>query len=119
MSQAITWGILILYYISYGTSFLGEDNAAGYDVAVFRIPWGVQMVPAVLLLCFMFFLPESPRWLARKDRWEEAHKILTLVHGHGDPNSPFVAYEMSDIKHMCQLEAKFKDVTYWELFTPK
>ena len=37
---AITWGILILYYISYGASFLGENNATGYSTAVFRIPWG-------------------------------------------------------------------------------
>lgn len=36
---AITWGILILYYISYGTSFLGEDNSRNWNAAVFRIPW--------------------------------------------------------------------------------
>lgn len=67
----------------------------------------------------MVFMPESPRWLARKDRWEECHRILTLIHGKGDPNSPFVLYEMEDIKEACALEAQLADVTYWELFYPK
>lgn len=77
------------------------------------------MLPAVLLLCFMVFMPESPRWLARKDRWEECHRILTLIHGKGDPDSPFVQYEIEDIKEACALEAQLADVTYWELFYPK
>lgn len=116
---AITWGILILYYISYGTSFLGGQTAADYSTAVFRIPWGLQMVPAILLFLAMIFLPESPRWLARKDRWEECHQVLTLVHGKGDPDSPFVLYELNDIREMCQFEARNKDASYMELFSPK
>lgn len=68
---AITWGILIMFYISYGTS--GLDGTAA-----FRIPWGLQMIPAILLFLFMLFLPESPRWLARKDRWEDARRVLAL-----------------------------------------
>lgn len=116
---AITWGILILYYISYGASFVGENNPSGYKTAVFRIPWGLQMLPAILLFFAMIFLPESPRWLARKDRWEDCHKVLTLVHGKGDPDSPFVLYELNDIREMCQFEANNSDVTYWELFKPK
>ena len=116
---AITWGILILYYVSYGTSFLGGSTPETYSTAVFRIPWGVQMVPAVLLFVFMIFLPESPRWLARKDRWEDCHKVLTLVHGKGDPDSPFVLYELNDIRDMCQFEARNSDVSYLELFKPK
>lgn len=76
------------------------------------------MVPAILLLFSMFFLPESPRWLARKDRWEDCHAVLTLVHGKGDPDSPFVLYELNDIREMCQFEARNSDVTYWELLKP-
>ena len=68
---AITWGILIMYYISFGCSYIAGQTSTTYSQSVFRIPWGVQMVPAVLLFLGMMFLPESPRWLARKDRWEE------------------------------------------------
>ncbi|KAL9109810.1 MAG: hypothetical protein Q9227_005513 [Pyrenula ochraceoflavens] len=108
---AITWGIMILFYVSYGTSKIN-------GTAAFRIPWGVQMVPAIILLIGLFFLPESPRWLARKDRWEECHAVLTLVHGKGDPNSPFVSKEFGEIKDMCEFERRNADVTYLELFKP-
>ncbi len=45
--------------------------------------------------------------------------MLTLVHGKGDPDSPFVLYELNDIREMCQFEARNSDASYMELFTPK
>ena len=115
---AITWGILIMYYISFGCSYIGGDKSYNYSASVFRIPWGLQMIPAVLLFFGMMILPESPRWLARKDRWEECQAVLTLVHGKGDPNSPFVVAEMQEIGDMCEFERQNADVTYFELFKP-
>ncbi|KAI9654278.1 MAG: hypothetical protein M1831_005443 [Alyxoria varia] len=115
---AITWGILIMYYISYGCSFIGDGADTGTDPATFRVPWGLQMIPAILLFIGMLFLPESPRWLARNERWEECHSVLTLVHGKGDPNSQLVTLELRDIKEMCALESRYKNVTYLDLFKP-
>ncbi|KIW00191.1 uncharacterized protein PV09_08231 [Verruconis gallopava] len=109
---AITWGIMIMFYISYGCSFIN-------GTAAFRLPWGLQMIPAMLLFVGLLFLPESPRWLARKDRWEDCMSVLVLVHGKGDPNSPFVAREYEEIKAYCEFERQNADVTYWELFYPK
>lgn len=76
------------------------------------------MVPAILLLLGMMILPESPRWLARKDRWEECQSVLALVHGNDDPHSAFVIAEMQEIREMCEFEKRNKDVTYWELVKP-
>lgn len=108
---AITWGIMIMFYISYGCSFISGTGA-------FRAPWALQMIPAILLFFGMMFLPESPRWLARKDRWEESLAVLTLTHGKGDPNHPWVAKEFEEIKAYCEFERQNADVTYWELFYP-
>ncbi|KAJ5280689.1 Hexose transporter [Penicillium angulare] len=116
---AITWGILIMYYISYGCSFVGGKTSSDYSAAAWRIPWGLQMIPAVALFFAMMLLPESPRWLARMDRWEEAHEVLALVHGKGDRDHPFVAIELQDIRDMCELERTFGNVTYFDLFHPK
>ena len=102
---------MIMFYISYGCSFINGPGA-------FRVPWGLQMIPAIILLFGMMPLPESPRWLARKDRWEEAHDVLALVHGHGDRNAPFVMAELADIREMCEFERNNADVTYLELFKP-
>ncbi|CAD0095783.1 unnamed protein product [Aureobasidium vineae] len=108
---AITWGILIMFYISFGCSYLDGAKA-------FRVPWGLQALPAAFLLIGLFFLPESPRWLARKDRWEDCEKVLALVHGHGDPNSPFVKRELQEIQEMVEFERRNQDVSYFELFKP-
>ncbi|KAF9891610.1 hypothetical protein FE257_003621 [Aspergillus nanangensis] len=116
---AITWGILIMFYISYGCSFIGVQTASGYNAASFRVPWGLQMIPAVFLFCGMTILPESPRWLARKDRWEDCHNVLALVHAKGDLNHPFVALEMQDIRDMCEFERQYQNITYLDLFKPQ
>jgi hypothetical protein len=76
------------------------------------------MIPAIILLIGLMFLPESPRWLARKDRWEETQAVLVLVHGKGNPNSPFVKIEMDEIKQMIEFERQNADVTFMELFRP-
>ncbi|KYK57134.1 glucose transporter [Drechmeria coniospora] len=117
---AITWGILIMYYISYGCSFIGDNySSTAWKEASWRVPWGLQMIPAFFLFFMMMLLPESPRWLARKDRWEECHSVLALVHGKGDANHPFVAFELQDIKNMCEFERRHADVTYLDLFKPR
>ncbi|RKU47454.1 hypothetical protein DL546_009029 [Coniochaeta pulveracea] len=108
---AITWGILIMFFICYGCSYIK-------GTAAFRLPWGLQVVPALLLFLGLLFLPESPRWLAKKDRWEESKAVLTLVHGKGDPNSPFVAHEMEEIREMVEFERANADVSYMELIKP-
>ncbi|KAK8099156.1 general substrate transporter [Apiospora kogelbergensis] len=108
---AITWGIMIMFFICYGCSFIP-------GAAAFRIPWGLQMIPALLLFLGLLFMPESPRWLARKDRWEESKAVLTLVHGRGDPDSVLVSREMADIREVVEFERKNADVTYLELLKP-
>ena len=109
---AITWGILIMFFICYGSSFLNGE-------AAFRLPWGLQAVPAALLFAGLLVLPESPRWLAKKDRWQDAKDVLVLVHGKGDPNSAFVRSEMDEIRAVVEFERSNANVSFLELFSPK
>jgi hypothetical protein len=100
---------MIMFYISFGCSFLPGTKA-------FRIPWGLQMLPAAILLVGCIFIPRSPRWLARKGRWEETEDVLALLHGNGDRNHPIVRQELEDIRAMVDLEKENSDATIWELF---
>lgn len=43
------------------------------------------MFPALVMLIALYFIPESPCWLASQDRWEEALEVLASIHGNGDP----------------------------------
>lgn len=108
---AITWGIMIMFYISYGCSFIN-------GTAAFRIPWALQAIPAIILFFGMMPLPESPRWLARKDRWEECKNVLALVLGKGDPHNKLVEDEFAEIQAYCEFERQNADVTYLELLKP-
>jgi sugar porter (SP) family MFS transporter len=109
---AITWGILIMYYISYGCSFLDGSKA-------FRIPWALQMIPAIMLFFGMIFLPESPRWLALRGRWQDCERVLILTHGHGDEFSPWVGRELQEIHEWVEMERGNWRSGYLELFSPK
>lgn len=90
---AIEWGILIMYLISYGCSKMEGPSS-------FRLAWGLQGIPAFVLLGALFFFPESPRWLASKDRWEECLNVLALLHGQGDPQHPVAQAEYLEGKHI-------------------
>jgi MFS-type transporter involved in bile tolerance (Atg22 family) len=41
----------------------------------------IQAVPPLAVMVVLYFLPESPRWLAYKDRQEEALAVLARVNG--------------------------------------
>ncbi|PLB51531.1 sugar transporter [Aspergillus steynii IBT 23096] len=110
---AIEWGILIMYLISYGCG-QGISGAAS-----FRVAWGIQAVPGLVLLVALLFFPESPRWLAGKERWEEAHDTLAMLHGGGDRNDPVVQVEFEEVKEAVRVAHESKDVTFLALFGPK
>ncbi|KAH8808515.1 high-affinity glucose transporter [Xylogone sp. PMI_703] len=117
---AITWGILIQYFIQYGASHVGKGPDDPHQpTSAFRIPWAVQIVPAVLLLCGMFFLPRSPRWLASKDRWDEAIQVMANLHGNGDVNHPKVLAEYQEIEEALRFEREEAISSYRQLAAPR
>lgn len=46
--------------------------------------FAVAVVPSVLLAIGMFFLSDTPRWLASKGRWEDAQQALARVIGSAE-----------------------------------
>jgi SP family sugar porter-like MFS transporter len=46
-----------------------------------RWMFGVTAVPAAIFFAAMFFVPESPRWLAKKGRSEKSLRVLTKIGG--------------------------------------
>ena len=96
-----------MFYVSYGCSFI--DRPIG--TAAFRVPWGLQMIPAIFLFFAIMFLPESPRWLAKKDRWEDAERVIAMVHAKGNREHPWVRTELAEIRDVVEFERLNSDVT--------
>ncbi|KAL1413322.1 hypothetical protein Q8F55_001081 [Vanrija albida] len=94
---AITFGILVSYWIAYGTNYIGGvhyDRAThtGQSTAAWRLPLSLQLVPGAFLCIGALFLPFSPRWLMLKGREDECLTTLANLRG-GDPSSPEIQYE--------------------------
>jgi len=70
----LTLGILVAYGVDYIYA------AGGLWRAMFA--WG--LVPSVILLVGMLFMPDSSRWLLSKHREQQAHDVLQKVRGTAD-----------------------------------
>ncbi|KAK0230186.1 general substrate transporter [Armillaria fumosa] len=103
--------------------FIGSIVAAGITLGTFnmdsnwgwRIPSLVQVVPSLLQITFIFFIPDSPRWLISKGRGEEAYAILVKYHAEGDVDSEFVKAEYAQIEKTLELEKETAKTSWMEL----
>ncbi|MCP0888070.1 sugar porter family MFS transporter [Ligilactobacillus sp. WILCCON 0076] len=86
-------------FLSFGiNAWLG--SAFGSNASIWRIMLGVASLPAILLWIGMFFVPETPRWLASQGRYSEALQSLLKFRSANNAKN-----ELAEIK-----EASKKDV---------
>lgn len=103
---SITLGILVSYWLEYGTHYIGGVRCApnisytggtsttptfnptqdvgpsgctGQSDASWRIPFALQIVPALILGVGMLFFPESPRFMLMKHRDDRALACLSKL----------------------------------------
>lgn len=69
---AIVLGIVIMYWITYGTRFIENEWC-------YRLPFFLPIVPAIPFTLILWYLPFSPRWLAGKGRDKEAFDTLCYL----------------------------------------
>ena len=104
---AIECGILFMFFIGYGCSFIS-------GTASFRTAWGIQFVPASCLMCGIPFLPRSPRWLAKVGRTEQAIQVLARIQANGNIDDPLVVAEWEEITAI--LAAEREGLSGWRRF---
>lgn len=76
----------------------GEDILASWNGQYgWRWMFWAEVVPAVLFFATIFFIPESPRWLASRNRYDKAVGVLAKIGG-----KEYADNEMSGIRTALQ-----------------
>ncbi|THC95083.1 hypothetical protein EYZ11_005441 [Aspergillus tanneri] len=70
----IAFGTLIAYWIDFGASYGAPD-------LTWRFPIAFQIVFGLLIIVGMSILPESPRWLFTRERYEEGEAVIAALMG--------------------------------------
>ncbi|XP_041024359.1 probable inositol transporter 2 [Juglans microcarpa x Juglans regia] len=105
----ITGGQFLSYLIN-----LAFTKAPG----TWRWMLGVAGLPALIQFVLMFFLPESPRWLYRKGREEEAKTLLRKIYSANEVEAEIQALKES-VEAEIQAKGSSGKITYAELWKTK
>ncbi|KAI1121528.1 MFS sugar transporter-like protein [Nemania abortiva] len=106
-------GALVAGWTTYGC-YTNLKNDAQW-----RIPLGIQIVPAVILAALILLFPESPRWLIDHNRSDEGLATLARLHARGDIHDPWVRAEFAQIQESITDEHEQEAKSYVELFKNK
>lgn len=100
---AITFGIMISFWIGYGTNFIGGTGASQSDAA-WLIPICLQLIPSTALgIGMVVFMPQSPRHLMNVGREEESLQVLAKLR-RAPEDDVLVRTEFLEIKALRMFE---------------
>jgi sugar porter (SP) family MFS transporter len=89
--MAIVTGILLAYFVNWAFAGVGPSN--------WRWMYGMGALPSVVFFLLLLRVPESPRWLVKQNRDEEALGVLSRVN-----DAAVAAAEVLSIKETLLLE---------------
>ncbi|PPQ99278.1 hypothetical protein CVT24_009278, partial [Panaeolus cyanescens] len=92
----VTGGVMVSYFTNLGVQLhLGGDK-------VWRVPFGLQLIPAGILAIGLLTVKESPRYLASVERNDEALQILAYLR-----REPITSHAVLD--EMAEIEAAIRE----------
>lgn len=106
-------GAVFATWTVYGTN-LHYDNSEQW-----RIPLGLQIIPAGILALMILLFPESPRWLIDHGKESEGLKTLARLHANGNENDVWVQEEFAQIQAAITHEHEHAARGYRDLFTDR
>ena len=84
----IVIGILLIYFVNAQIAGL---NSEMWNIDFgWRYMFGSGLIPSVIFIALLFFVPESPRWLVSKNRIIEAEEVFVKINGINSSKIEFV-----------------------------
>ncbi|TVY92604.1 Quinate permease [Lachnellula willkommii] len=106
-------GSTFAYWLNYGVALHIKPSTKQW-----RIPVAIQLIPGGFLFIGLFFLKESPRWLMKQGRYEEATSSLAYMRRE-DPNDTEILKEIAEIRASIDEELSMTEgVTWRECISP-
>ncbi|SMG41179.1 sugar porter family MFS transporter [Arenibacter troitsensis] len=109
---SITLGILLAFLVDW-LVLTNAGNAAGvisnepsgfwqwlFVNELWRGMFGTEIPIALLFLILLFLVPETPRWLISKERYDEAEKIMEKING-----KEYAQIQIAEIKEVVKEES--------------
>ncbi|KIY67618.1 general substrate transporter [Cylindrobasidium torrendii FP15055 ss-10] len=112
------FGVVVAYWLEFGLGYVGD----GRSQVRWRFPVAFQIVPVLAFMFMLRYMPESPRWLIKEQRLDEAKAVLrrlresdTDTQEAGKHTSADTEYD--SIVEVVQLEKKHSKMnSYWNMF---
>ncbi|KZZ95551.1 General substrate transporter [Moelleriella libera RCEF 2490] len=113
----MSWQMWTAFGIMLGTAI----NLAVFKLAGplnWRLMLGAPFIPAVPLMIFIYFCPESPRWYMKKGRFQEAWKSMMLLRRNPIQVARDIYYINAQLEIEKELAGRTNYVTrFTQLFT--
>ncbi|GAM90449.1 hypothetical protein ANO11243_084920 [Dothideomycetidae sp. 11243] len=105
-------GYMLSCWVDYGFNFLFPDKLS------WQGPFIIQIVLAFVLLAMSFFLPETPRWLAKNGFMKESLQTIADLHtATGDTQAELVQTTFVEIQEAVIYEQTLGKSSWTEMFT--
>jgi SP family arabinose:H+ symporter-like MFS transporter len=107
---AILMGMVLSYLTN---AWIGRAGDAAWLTEIgWRVMLGVEAVPALVFLLLSLMIPESPRWLLKRNRNSDAERILTRLHGAATASAELaeirnaIAHEQGTVAELFRRETR-------------
>ncbi|ODV78535.1 putative sugar transporter [Suhomyces tanzawaensis NRRL Y-17324] len=110
----IALGITISYWIDFGFYFLRNGDHSSVS---WRFPVAFQCFFAIILVCLALYFPESPRWLLKKGRMQDARVVFSALYGLPEDHA-MVTAQIDEIMSFVKREQAegADDIKFSEIF---
>lgn len=95
-------GSFVAAWSTFGTR--NYDNSWSW-----RIPSAFQLLLPIIVLPGLIMIPESPRFLASKERYQDARAFLVQYHAEGDETSLLATFELEEITRTIQMDREHRE----------